>query len=113
MDNGVDYKAKCQEYEKRMGIGNFDPAKEGYLVLVEQLQQRNQFLKTFKLKDKIGAIVKDDPVYARAMDLIDGLPKMITSVSILRMELKMDGDEKKNIYKPVSARTIAEEEDDV
>lgn len=104
-------KEKIAEYERRMGIGEYDPAKDGYLVLVEQLQQRNQFLKTFKLKDKIGAIVKDDPVYARAMDLIDTLPKMISSVSNLRIELKMDGEEKKATYKPINPRSIAEDDE--
>lgn len=100
-------KNKIAEYEKCMGIGDHDPAKEGYLVLVDQLQQRNEYIKTFKVKDKIGAIVKDDPVYVRATELIDTLPKMITAVSNLRIELKMDGEEVRNVYKPISAKEIA------
>lgn len=108
----IDYKKRCEEYEKRMGIGQDDPAKDGYLVLVAQLRQQNEYLKDFRLKDKIGNAVKDDPVYARSMDLIEKLPKMISSVSVLRIELKMEGEEKKSTYKPVTAKSIAEDEEE-
>lgn len=104
----TDYKKLCEEYEKRMGIGNNDPAREGYLVLVEQLRQRSEFLNGFKIKDKIGNAAKDDPVYARAMDLIDNLPKMISSVNALKFELKMEGEQRKeDIIKPISPQSIA------
>ena len=66
----VDYKAKCQEYEKRMGIGEFDPAKEGYLVLVNILNQQNEYLKTFSIKSKIGSDEKSTALeYKNAKDL--------------------------------------------
>lgn len=103
----VDYKALCAEYERRMGIGENDPAKDGYLVLVNQLKQRNEFLKEFKIRDHISNAVKDNPTYARAMDLTDGLPKMIEAVSNLKIALKMEGEEKKTLYKPISAKEIA------
>lgn len=101
-------KNKLQEYEKRMGIGEFDPAKEGYLVLIEILRQQNDFLKDFKLKSKITSEEKADVVtYKNAKDLWENLPDMIKKVSILRVELKMEGEEKKNIYSPISAKEIA------
>lgn len=100
-------KKKLREYEYRMGIGDDDPARDAYLVYVEMLRQRKEFLKNFKLHDKIGAAVKDDPVYARAMDLIDSLPKMISSVTTLRLELKMDGEQQKSQLKPITAKEIA------
>jgi len=84
---------KIEYYEKVFGIGSFDPATNGYMVLVEQLRQRNEFLKGFKISEKIGNAVKDDPVYARAIDLIDTLPKMISSVNGLKLELKIEYDE--------------------
>jgi len=83
-------KKELAHYKKVMGVGDYDPATNGYMVLVEQLRQRNEFLKEFKIKDKIGNAVKDDPVYARAMDLIDGLPKMVSSVNNLKLELKIE-----------------------
>lgn len=107
METEEQLKSKIVEYERRMGIGEDDPAKEAYLVYVTQLRERTTYLKGFKLSEKIGSAVKDDPVYGRAIDLIDSLPKMISSVTTLRIELKMEGEEKKNTYKPISAKEIA------
>ena len=101
-------KAKILEYERRMGIGESDPAKDGYLVLVNILRQQNEYLNEFKIKSKIASDEKADmTAYKNAKDLWEGLPKMIESVSNLRIALKMDGEEKKNLYKPLSAKEIA------
>lgn len=109
-----DYKKLCEEYERRMGIGQNDPAKDGYLVLVNILNQQNEYLKDFKIKSKIASDEKTDVLaYKNAKDLWENLPVMIKSVSTLRIELKMDGEEKKTVYKPISSRTIAEDEEDV
>lgn len=86
-------KKELEYYKRLFGVGKYDPATNGYMVLVNQLKQRNQFLADFKINEKIGNAVKDDPVYARATDLIDGLPKMISSVNSLKMELKIEYDE--------------------
>lgn len=108
MSEEVDYKKRCEEYEKRMGIGSSDPAKAGYLVLVEILRQQNEYLNDFKIKSKIASDDKADIVaYKNAKDLWENLPKMIQSVSTLRLELKMDGEEKKNYYSPITAKEIA------
>lgn len=101
-------KAKIEEYEKRMGIGANDPTKDGYLVLIEILRQQNDFLKEFKLKSKISSEEKADTVtYKNAKDLWENLPTMIKNVSLLKYELKMGGEEKKNTYSPISAKEIA------
>ena len=99
---------KVAEYENRMGIGQFDPAKDGYLVLVSILRQQNEFLHEFKLKSKISSEEKADTVtYKNAKDLWEGLPKMIEGVSNLKIALKMEGEEKKSNYSPISAKEIA------
>lgn len=104
----IDYKKKCEEYEKRMGIGDNDPAKEGYLVLVNILTQQNEFLNEFKIKSKISSDDKSDIIsYKNAKDLWENLPKMIESVSNLKIALKMEGEEKKSIFTPISAKEIA------
>ncbi len=101
-------KKKLSEYEKRMGIGDTDPAKEGYLVLIKILNQQNEYLNTFSIKSRIASEDKADvAAYKNAKDLWENLPKMIQAVSTLRIELKMDGEEKKNIYSPISAKEIA------
>jgi hypothetical protein len=101
--------ARLLEYEKRMGIGEHDPAKEGYLVLVNILKQQNEYLKDIKIKE---LLTKEDKskavsVYERSKALWEGLPKMIESVSNLKVALKMEGENKKDIYKPISAKEIA------
>lgn len=99
---------KVKEYEKRMGIGESDPAKDGYLVLVGILNQQNDYLNEFKIKSKIASDDKADmTAYKNAKDLWENLPKMIESVSSLRIALKMDGEQVKNQYRPISAKEIA------
>lgn len=104
----VEMKNKIAEYERRMGIGENDPAKEGYLVLVNILRQQTEYLKVFKIKDMITS---DDAAkkveYKNAKDLWEGMSKMIESVSNLKVALKMEGEQKKDFYKPISAKEIA------
>lgn len=103
-------KQLIQEYERRMGIGEKDPAKDGYLVLVKILRQQNEYLNDIVLKDMISTEDKSKSVseYERAKALWEKLPTMIQSVSTLRMELKMDGEVKKDVYVPVSPKSIAD-----
>jgi hypothetical protein len=100
--------AKIAEYEKRMGIGNDDPARKGYLVLVSILRQQNEYLELFNIKTKISSEDKGIMAeYKNAKDLWENLPKMIENVSNLKLALKMEGEEKKIIEKPLSASDIA------
>jgi len=100
--------AKVAEYEKRMGINQNDPAKDGYLVLVGMLRQQNEYLGEFRIKSKIASDDKGDQIaYKNAKDLWENLPKMIENVSNLKIALKMEGEEKKSIYKPISSKEIA------
>lgn len=109
MDNAEELNKKLLEYEYRMGIGEDDPAREGYLVLVEILRQQNTYLKTINIKDLLTGSEEKGKAseYERAKSLWEGLQKMIQSVSVLRLELKMDGDEKKNKIVPISSKAIA------
>ena len=104
-------KNRVSEYEKRMGIGAYDPAKEGYLVLVSILNQQNSYLKNINIKsmittDESGAKSKNE--YERAKGLWEGLSKMIENVGNLKISLKMEGEEKKSTYSPISAKQIAD-----
>lgn len=109
----IDYKKRCEEYEKRMGIGDDDPAKDGYLVLVDILRQQNKYLKGIIIEDIIEKEDKSKAVsvYERAKALWEKLPTMIQSVSTLKIELKMEGEEKKLLYKPISSSTVADDND--
>lgn len=97
MSDNIDYKQRCEELEKEvahyrkvLGVGSYNPAGDGFSVLIEQLRQRNEFIKNFKIVEKIGNVAKDDPVYARATDMIDTLPQMISKINGLSMELKIE-----------------------
>jgi len=108
MESVQDLQKKIEDYEKRMGIGLHDPAKEGYLVLVNILTQQNEYLQEFKIKSKIASDEKADTIaYKNAKDLWENLPKMIESVTNLKIALKMEGEEKKKYYTPISAKEIA------
>lgn len=105
-----DYKALCEEYEKRMGIGEHDPAKEGYLVLVGILNQQNAYLKNFKISTFIASEEKGDQLaYKNSKDLWENLSKMIESINTLKIILKMEGEEQKNLRTPISATSLEEE----
>lgn len=104
--------SKIKDYEKRMGIGEDDPEREGYLVLVEILRQQNAYLKSVKIKELITGSEEKGKAseYERAKGLWEKLPNMIESVHGLKIMLKMEGDEKKQLEKSVSAKSISEGE---
>lgn len=106
---GKDYKKICEDYEKRMGIGENDPTKDGYLVLVSILRQQNEYLKNIKIKEMIVSEEKGKSnEYERAKGLWEKLPNMISSVHELRITLKMEGEDKKqDVIQSVSAKSYA------
>ena len=107
-DTVEELQKKVAEYEKRMGIGEFDPAKDGYIVLIEILRQQNTYLGKFKIESFISSDDKGNiAAYKNAKDLWENLPDMIKKVNTLKVELKMEGEEKKTIYSPISAKEIA------
>jgi len=106
--NGIDYKAKCEEYERRMGIGEYDPAKDAYFVLVKLLRQQSEYLKSFNLQSHIGGKPSEDGTFVRTQSLWEKLPELITKVKNLRSELGISADEQKDILKKAYVDTIAE-----
>lgn len=106
----MDYQKKCEEYEKMLGLNSHNPAVEAYEVLVKIMRDQTQYLKNIVLKELITA---DDGAkkieYQNAKGLWEGLPKMITSVESLKVELKIsEPKEQKKIDKPVSPQSIAQ-----
>ena len=102
---------ELEHYKKVLGIGEHNPVLNAYKVYVNQLRQRVDYLGKFSLSAKITAPAKDDPEYARAMDLIDSLPKMITSVNDLQVQLKVtyNPEEDKPKQLPISPQSIGAE----
>lgn len=108
MDN-IDYKKKCEEYEKILGIGKDDPAQQGYLVMVKILRQQNEYLDKIEIKNLITSEEKGKlNEYERAKALWEKLPSIIESVNTLKYELEIEKEEKKTSSQmPVSPQTIA------
>jgi len=104
----IDYKKKCELYEKLLGVGHYDPVKNAFLVYIKMLNQQIEFLNDFNIKAHIADSDKESPKYKRAMDMIDSLPKMITSVSDLRSTLKLTKEDleiihgEKNIFSKIT-----------
>lgn len=103
-----DISKRLEELEKKLGIGGFDPVKEGYKVMVKLLNQQNEYLDGISIKK---LIVSDDKSlsdeYKRAKDLWEKLPDMIKNVKNLREELSVEPKEEKKVDKPISAKDIA------
>lgn len=89
----IDYKARCEAYEKILGVGQYDPVKNAFIVYIKMMNQQIEFLSEFNICTHIGDTDKESPKYKRAIDMIDNLPKMITSVSELRSTLKLTKDD--------------------
>lgn len=93
----INYKERCSQYEKMFGIGEYDPVKDAYVVYIKMLNQQVSFLNEFNIKSSIGELDKENPKYKRAMDMIDNLPKIMTTVNDLKGILKLTKDDIKNI----------------
>lgn len=102
---------ELEHYKKILGVGEYNPVLNAYKVYVNQLRQRVEYLDEFKLKSKITTHAKEDSEYARAMDLIDSLPKMITSVNDLQVQLKVtyNPEDEKPKQLPITAQSIGAE----
>jgi hypothetical protein len=89
----IDYKERCEQYEKVLGIGQHDPVKNAFFVLVKMMNDQSNYLNNFSIVSHIDNNDKESPQYKRAMDMLDSLPKMIASVNELRATLKLNKDD--------------------
>ena len=107
----INYKERCEQYEKMFGIGDYDPVKDAYLVYIKMMNQQVEFLSEFNIKSSIGELDKENPKYKRAMDMIDNLPKMMASVNDLKGALKLTKDDVLKIMpdKPIFSKITTPE----
>lgn len=89
----IDYKKKCEAYEKLLGVGEYDPVKAAFLVYIKMLNQQTAFLDEFNIKTNVSESDKESPKYKRAMDMFDGLPKAILAVNDMRATLKLSKED--------------------
>ena len=57
----INYKEKCEQYEKMFGINDYDPVKDAYLVYIKMMNQQVEFLNEFNIKSSIGELDKENP----------------------------------------------------
>lgn len=86
-------KIELEFYKKKFSLGESDVALDGYLTYVNLVRQQVEFLKDFKIKSTIDGKKADTVLYERAMDMGEKLPKMISSMNALKLELNVQYDE--------------------
>jgi hypothetical protein len=107
----IDYKKKCEDYEKTLGLGQHNPAIEAYKVLNKLMRDQTKYLNDIVLKELITAEDGAKKIeYQNAKGLWEGLPKMVTALEGLKVELKIsEPKEQKEIERPISPQSIAAE----
>ncbi len=87
---------ECKElehYKTLFSIAEYDVALNGYLAYVNLVKQQVEFIKDFKIKENIEGKKNETVLYDRAIAMGESLPKMISSMNNLKLELKIEFDE--------------------
>jgi len=92
-------KKELEYYKKKFSTSEHDLALDGYLAYVALVRQQVEFLKDFKVKEHIEGKKADTVLYDRATDMGEKLPKMISSMNNLKMELNIEFDDKEGLPK--------------
>jgi hypothetical protein len=82
-------KDRLSFFEKQISLYKDDPIKRGYFSLARIVNQQVDYLNSFNLKTEIGSNPKEDKTYDRASSLWEKLPKMISDLNALKIELKI------------------------
>lgn len=85
----IDYKKRCDEYEKMLGIGKYDIPRKAFFALCKIVESQTNRLNKFNLDTEIVKDAKEDKVYDRTKAIWEGLPKMITDINSLRKDLNI------------------------
>lgn len=80
-------------YKTKFSLGEQDVAIDGYLSYVALVRQQVEFIKDFKVKEHINGKKTETVLYDRAIAMGESLPKMISSMNNLKLELNIQYDE--------------------
>ena len=86
-------------YKKKLALGEHDVAINGYMAYVNLVRQQVEFIGEFKVKDHIEGKKTETVLYDRAISMGESLPKMISSMNSLKVELGIEFDENDGIEK--------------
>lgn len=105
-------KKKIAVLEQRLAFFENDPSKRGYFALVRIVNQQIDYLNEFVIKKNVGGKASEDATFARTKDMWENLPKMISSLSDLKIQLQIvdtDDKGKRSGYSRTTPEAIAEE----
>lgn len=85
-------KKELEHYKKKFSVAEHDLAVDGYLAYVNLVRQQVEFIKDFKIKENIDGKKTETVLYERATSMGEGLPKMISSMNNLKLELGIEYD---------------------
>lgn len=101
-------KDKIEEYEKILGIGDYDIEKSAFFSLCRIADMQTNRLNKFNLENEISQNAKEDKVYDRTKAIWEGLPKMIIDINNLRKELNIGKKEvNQQMNRNISPESIA------
>lgn len=95
-------KNELEFYKKKFSLAEHDVAVDGYLAYVNLVRQQVEFLKDFNIKSNIDGKKTETVLYDRAMSMGESLPKMISSMNLLKLELKIEFDVSKGKPKQIA-----------
>ena len=78
---------KIKELQEELDLYKKDPQKRGYFALIRILNQQIDYLGHFDIKSKIGGKASEDATFARTQGIWENLPKMISSLNELKVDL--------------------------
>ncbi len=91
---------KIKELQEELNLYKKDPQKRGYFALIRILNQQVDYLANFQIASKIGGKASDDATFARTQGIWENLPKMISSLNELKIELKITKDDEADYGTP-------------
>ena len=85
-------KKELDHYKRKFSLAEHNVAIDGYLAYVNLVRQQVEFIKDFSIKSNIDGKKTETVIYDRAMAMGEGLPKMISSMNALKIELNIEFD---------------------
>lgn len=108
MESIEELKKELAHYQRLLGLAENDVSYKGYLAYVKIVRQQVEFLENFNIKSNIDGKKTETAIYERAESMWANLPKMVSQLNTLKLELKIewDSEEGKTKKMPLSPQSI-------
>lgn len=93
MDTIESLKKELEFYKVKFSLAENDVAIDGYLAYVNIVRQQVEYIKDFQIKSNIEGKKSESAMYDRTESIWNNLPKMISSMNALKIELNIQFDE--------------------